>query len=80
VSATPEPPPEGWTLPEAAAALFPDAWLAAWFPENDTAARAVPGIEPAPSSWLQVPLDRMRTVVAAVLVGAAIPAGLEALV
>jgi len=80
VSATPEPPPEGWTLPEAAAALFPDAWLAAWFPDNVTAARAVPGIRPAPSPWSQVPPDLMDAVAAAVLAGGAIPAALEAVV
>ncbi len=80
MSATPEPPPEGWTLPEAAAALFPDVWAAAWFPDDVTAARAVPGIRPAPSPWSQVPLDRTETVAAAVMAGGAIPAGLEALV
>jgi hypothetical protein len=80
VSATPEPPPEGWTLPEAAAALFPDAWSAAWFPAAAAAARAVPGIQPAPSPWSQVPLDIIDTVAAAVLAGGAIPAGLETVV
>jgi len=80
LSATPQPPPEGWTLPEAAAALFPDAWLAAWFPDNVTAARAEPGIRPAPSPWSQVPLDLMEAFAAAVLAGGAVPAGLEALV
>ncbi len=80
MTATPEPPPEGWTLPEAAAALFPDAWSAAWFPDDVTAARAVPGIQPAPSPWSQVPLDIIDTVAAAVLAGGAIPAGLEAVV
>ena len=78
--ATPEPPPEGWTLPEAAAALFPDAWSAAWFPDDVTAARAMPGIQPAPSPWSQVPLDTIDTVAAAVLAGGAIPAGLETVV
>jgi hypothetical protein len=80
VSSTPEPPPEGWTLPEAAAALFPDAWSAAWFPDDVTAARAVPGIQPAPSPWSQVPLDIIDTVAAAVLARGAIPAGLETVV
>jgi len=80
VSATPQPPPEGWTLPEAVAALFPDAWLAAWFPDDVPAARAVPGIQPAPSPWTQVPLDMMDAVAAAVLAGGAIPAGLEIVV
>jgi hypothetical protein len=80
VTATPEPPPEGWTLPEATAALFPDAWSAAWFPDDVTAARAVPGIRPAPSPWSQVPIDMMDAVAAAVLAGAPIPAGLETVV
>jgi hypothetical protein len=80
VTATPEPPPEGWTLPEAAAALFPDAWSAARFPDDVTAARAVPGIQPVPSPWSQVPLDIIDTVAAAVLAGGAIPAGLETVV
>jgi len=80
VSVTPEPPPEGWTLPEAAAALFAGAWLAAWFPDDATGARAVPGIQPASSPWSQVPLDRMETVAAAVMAGGAISAGLETLV
>ncbi len=80
MSSTPEPPPEGWTLPEAAAALFPDAWSAAWFPDDVTAARAVPGIQPAPSPWSQVPLDMIDTVAAAVLARGAIPAGLETVV
>ncbi len=80
MTATPEPPPEGWTLPEAAAALFPDAWSAAWFPDDATAARAVPGIQPAPSPWSQVPLDMIDTVAAAVLARGAIPAGLETVV
>lgn len=80
MTATPEPPPEGWTLPEAAAALFPDAWSAAWFPDGAAAARAVPGIQPAPSPWSQVPLDMIDAVAAAVLGGGAIPAGLETVV
>ena len=80
MSSTPEPPPEGWTLPEAAAALFPDAWSAAWFPDDVTAARAVPGIQPAPSPWSQVPLDMIDPVAAAVLARGAIPAGLETVV
>jgi hypothetical protein len=80
VTATPEPPPEGWTLPEAAAALFPDAWSAAWFPDDAAAARAVPGIQPAPSPWSQVTLDIIDTVAAAVLARGAIPAGLETVV
>ena len=77
MTATPEPPPEGWTLPEAAAALFPDAWSAAWFPDDVTAARARPGIERAPSPWSQVPLNMVASVTAAVMAGGAIPAGLE---
>ncbi len=80
MTATPEPPPEGWTLPEAAAALFPDAWSAAWFPDAAAAARAVPGIQPAPSPWSKVPIDMIDTVAAAVLARGAIPAGLETVV
>ncbi len=80
MSATPEPPPEGWALPEAAAALFPDVWSAAWFPDDASAARTVPGILPAPSPWSQVPLDMIDTVAAAVLAGGAISAGLETVV
>ena len=80
MTATPEPPAEGWTLPEAAAALFPDAWSAAWFPDDVTAARTLPGIEPAPSPWSAVPLDKIAAVTAAVMAGSAIPAGLGALV
>jgi hypothetical protein len=80
VTATPEPPPEGWTLPEAAAALFPDAWSAVWFPDDATSARAVPGIRPTPSPWSQVPLDMIDTVAVAVLAGGEIPAGLETVV
>ncbi|MFM7421777.1 MAG: hypothetical protein ACKO54_19055 [Alphaproteobacteria bacterium] len=80
MTATPEPPPEGWTLPEATAALFPDAWSAAWFPDDVTAARTLPGIEPAPAPWSQVPLDKIASVTAAVMAGSAIPAGLEAVV
>lgn len=80
MTATPEPPSEGWTLAEVAAALFPDAWSAAWFPDDVTAARAVPGIQPAPSPWSEVPLDMTGAVVAAVVAGGAVPAGLEAVV
>ena len=80
MSAIPEPPPEGWTLPEAAAALFPGAWSDAWFPDDASAARTVPGILPQPSPWSQVPLDIIDTVAAAVLAGGAIPAGLETVV
>jgi len=80
LTATPEPPPEGWTLPEAAAALFPDAWSAAWFPDDVAAARARPGIERSPSPWSQVPLDKIAAVTAAVMAGSAIPAGLETVV
>ena len=80
MTATPEPPAEGWTLPEAAAALFPDAWSAAWFPDDVTAARARPGIERSPSPWSQVPLDKIAAVTAAVMAGSAIPAGLETVV
>lgn len=80
MTATPEPPAEGWTLPEAAAALFPDAWSAAWFPDDVTAARALPGIERSPSPWWQVPLDKIAAVTAAVMVGSAVPAGLETVV
>ena len=80
MTTTPEPPPEGWTLPEAAAALFPDAWSAAWFPDDVTAARARPGIERAPSPWSQVPLDMVASVTRAVMAGSAIPAGLETVV
>lgn len=80
MTATPEPPPEGWTLPEAAAALFPDAWSAVWFPDDATAAHAVPGIRPAPSPWSQLPPNMMQAVAAAVLAGAPIPAGLETVV
>ena len=80
MTATPEPPPEGWTLPEAAAALFPDAWSEACFPDDDTAARAQPGIQPTPSPWSQVPLDMVASVTRAVMAGSAIPAGLETVV
>jgi hypothetical protein len=80
VTATPEPPPEGWTLPEAAAALFPEDWSEACFPDDDTAARAQPGIQPTPSPWSQVPLDMIAAVTRAVMAGSAIPAGLETVV
>lgn len=80
MTATPEPPPEGWTLPEAAAALFPDAWSVASFPDDASAAHTVPGILPEPSPWSQVPLDIIDTVAVAVLAGGAIPAGMEPVV
>ena len=79
MSASPQPPPECWTLPKAAAALFPDAGFAAWFPDNVTAALAEPGIRPVPSPWSQVPIDLMEAFAAAVLARGAVPAGLEAL-
>ena len=66
MTATPEPPAEGWTLPEAAAALFPDAWSAAWFPDDVTAARARPGIERSPSPWSQVAKARIAATLARV--------------
>ena len=39
IPASPQPPPDGWTLSEAAAALLPDEWAAASFPDDDAAAR-----------------------------------------
>lgn len=77
---SPQPPPDGWTLPEAAAALFPDEWAAASFPDDDTTARERPGIQPQPSPWAEVPPDAIRSVVAAVMAGVPSPPGLEALV
>lgn len=80
MSHSPQPPPAGWTLPEAAAALFPDEWAAAHFPDDGAAARERPGIQPQPSPWAEVPSDAMRSVVAAVMAGSPAPPGMEALI
>ena len=74
------PPPGGWSLLDAAAALFPAAWAEAQFPDDDEAARAVPGIQPTPSPWQRVPIEAVRAVSAAVFGRLPVPAELEAVV
>lgn len=72
------PPPGGWTLLDAAAALFAAAWVEAHFPDDDEAARAVPGIQPTPSPWQQLPIEAIEPVAAAVFGRLPVPAELEA--
>jgi hypothetical protein len=74
------PPPEGWTLLEAAAALLPVAWTEAQFPDDDNAAKDLPGMQPQPSPWTRVPADAVHPVAAAVFGGLPPPPELKALV
>jgi len=63
------PPSHGWSLPEAAAAWFPDLWRAASFSRHDdNAARRLIEID-LPPPHVEVPTDRFRRIYAAALTG-----------
>jgi hypothetical protein len=59
MSSKPEPPPEGWSLREAAAALFPREWTMASLPDDDQEARSHPGITPGDDPLATVPVERI---------------------
>lgn len=68
----PTPPPEGWSLREAAAALFPKEWIAANLPDDDREALAHPGVSAPNDPLAGLPLDRMRQIIAASVDGSSI--------
>ena len=62
MSEPPSPPDHGWTLCEAAAQLFPSAWAAATFPEDNVKARSHPGIAPPDDPLIGIPIKRARRI------------------
>lgn len=59
----PVPPPEGWSLREAAAALFPEEWMAASLPDDKKTARKHPGIEPRENPLAGISAERAVLIV-----------------
>jgi hypothetical protein len=70
MSVVPVPPPEGWSLREAAAALFPEEWASATLPTEDADARKNPGIMPPDNPLAGVPLERIGLIIAGAYPGA----------